>query len=140
MSSSQKEDFELIKSTHYGRPEIDYFLPKENKKLSQELLRPQAIEEGCQKVCSTIITLLPKRTIQSNTGVGYFMINVDGYRFINAYVISTALNSTIQKGFTLQISFSINDFVPGVGVVGETSYFFNFDNYYNTESREVLSY
>jgi hypothetical protein len=52
------------------------------------------------------------------------MINVDGYRIINAYVISDALNSTNQRGFTLELSFALNDFVYGGGVIGETSYFF----------------
>jgi hypothetical protein len=53
------------------------------------------------------------------------MINIDGYRMINAYVISDPLSSTNQRGFTLELSFALNDFVYGVGVVGETSYFFN---------------
>jgi hypothetical protein len=51
------------------------------------------------------------------------MINVDGFRHINAYVVSDRLNSTSQRGFSLEISFSLNPFVHGVGVVGETRYF-----------------
>lgn len=59
------------------------------------------------------------------------MINIDGFRVINAYVISTALNSTAQRGFSLELSFSLNPFVPGIGVVGETSVFFDFGAYYD---------
>jgi hypothetical protein len=58
------------------------------------------------------------------------MINIDGYRMINAYVTSDRLNSSTQRGFSLILSFSLNPFVAGVGVVGETSYFFNFDAYF----------
>jgi len=58
------------------------------------------------------------------------MINIDGFRMINAYVISDRLSSTTQRGFTLELSFSLNPFVSGVGVVGESSFFFNFDSYF----------
>jgi hypothetical protein len=62
------------------------------------------------------------------------MINIDGYRTINAFVTSDALNSSIQRGFTLEISFALNPFVLNVGVVGETSFFFNFDSYFDPGS------
>jgi hypothetical protein len=41
----------------------------------------------------------------------------------------------------LEISFALNGFVPNVGVVGESRYFFNFDNYYNsTEYSKKIIY
>ena len=58
-------------------------------------------------------------------------MNIDGFRIINAYVISDPLNSSTQRGFTLELSFAVNPFVYGVGVIGETSYFFNFDGYFD---------
>jgi hypothetical protein len=68
--------------------------------------------------------------VAGHTGVGYQMINIDGYRTINAYVISDRLNNTTQRGFTLELSFSLHPFVNGVGVIGETSFFFNVDAYF----------
>jgi hypothetical protein len=78
-----------------------------------------------------VITLLPKTTVQPGWGVGCYMVNIDGYRTINAYVIGDALNSTANRGFTLELSFSLVDFVYGVGVVGESSHFYDFDTYFN---------
>ena len=122
----------MIKSIHPSRPDIDYFLPKEDKKLREELLQPPLSPKGCQMVCSKTITLLPKFNIQGGHGVGYYQVNVDGYRYINAYIISTALDSPSERGFSLELEFSLDPAVPGVGIVGLTSYFFNFDNYYDT--------
>ncbi|MCU7808224.1 MAG: hypothetical protein KZQ73_10215, partial [Candidatus Thiodiazotropha sp. (ex Semelilucina semeliformis)] len=85
----------------------------------------------CDRPCTKVVTLFPEDSVNGHSGKGYHMINIDGYRTINAYVISDALNSTTQRGFTLELSFSVNDFVYGVGVIGETSHFFNFDSYFN---------
>ena len=102
--------------------------------LLRKLAKPPLFKRGCAKACTTVMTLLPKMTIPGHEGRGYYMINIDGYRTINAYVISTALNSTAQRGFSLELSFSLNPFVSGVGVVGETINFFNFDGYYDPSS------
>lgn len=41
------------------------------------------------------------------------------------------MTSSSQRGFSLDLSFSPYDFVLGVGVVGESSYCFNYDTYFN---------
>ncbi len=130
-TKTKKATIEWVKTENVNNADVNFFLPKENKALMTKLLLPNKFGAGCQKVCAKVIELLPLTTVDVNSGVGYHMINVDGYRHINAYVISERLNSTAQRGFTLQLSFSVNDFVLGVGVVGETSHFFNFDSYYN---------
>jgi len=121
----------FIKTVHPARADWSFYLPKVDKKLIKKLGKKPVIGKGCDKPCTKIIELLPKDSVGGRTGKGYHMINVDGYRMINAYVISEALNSTLQRGFTLELSFALNDFVYGVGVLGETSYFFNFDNFFN---------
>lgn len=121
----------FVVAKHPVKPGWDYFLPEENKKLIAELVKPPIITTGFDRPFTTTMTLFPKDTVQGHTGKGYHMINVDGFRVINAYVISDPLNSTTQRGFTLELSFSLNDFVYGVGVVGETSYFFNFEDYFD---------
>lgn len=131
MGKKKDKKLELIKSIHPGRPDFNYLLPKENKKLMRKLSKAQILSPTCPKICTKIITLLPKMSIQPHWGFGYYVINVDGYRYINAYIISDALSSSNQRGFELEISFALNDFVIGVGVKGETRCFFNFDNYYN---------
>lgn len=130
MSKKLKEK-DYIKSKHPVRSDWEYFLPVENKRLIERLAKKPIFSKTCSKPCTKIITLFPQQTITGHTGRGYHMINIDGYRIINAYVISDALNSTTQRGFTLELSFSLNDFVYGVGVLGETAYFFNFDNYFD---------
>lgn len=132
MKKSKNFGFELIKSIHPSRPDIQYFLPKEDKKLMNELLRPPLSPKGCQMVCSKAITMLPKTNLEGGHGVGYYFVNVDGYRYINAYIISTQLERADESGFSLEIDFSLDP----VGVVGGTSYFFNFDNYYETADFE----
>lgn len=114
----------------------DFYLPKENRKSIATSSKAIIFGAKCQKVCSNVIELIPEITIDPNTGRGSSMRNIDGFRYINVYVIGERLNSTLQKGFTLQHSFSVNPFVLGVGVVGETRHFFNFDNYYNKDQYE----
>lgn len=114
----------------------NFYLPQEDKLSIAKFSKAAVFGPNCQKACTKVIELLPEMIIDPNAGRGFSMININGYRYINAYVIGERLNSTSQKGFTLQLSFSVNPFVLGVGVVGETSHFFNFDNYYNKEERE----
>lgn len=131
MAKTSQPKIDLVRSVHPARPDYDFFLPKENPALIKDLLKKPVFQKECQKACSKTITLLPKRSVNGRTGHGYHMINVDGFRYLNAYVISEALRSTSDHGFSLEISFSVNDFVLGEGVIGETSYFFNFDTFYN---------
>lgn len=121
----------FVKTTHPERPTWPYFLPKENKALMRKLAKKPLFPRLCERPCTAVTTLFPRRQVEGHTGYGYYMINVDGYRTINAYVISDPLNSTNQRGFTLKLSFSLTDFVYGVGVVGETSFFFNFESYFD---------
>lgn len=121
----------LVKSTHPTRPDWSYVIIEPEQRVINQLKKAQALAETCEKPCTKIITLLPRTNVPVGTGVGYQMINVDGFRWINAYIISDRLNSTTQRGFSLELSFSLNPFVAGVGVVGECNYFFNFDSYYD---------
>jgi hypothetical protein len=131
MAKNQIEsEHKLIKQAHPSRPDWDYFLIETSKDVTAELEKAPIFDKGCVKACTKIITLLPKASVAGHTGIGYQMINVDGFRLINAYVISDRLNSSVQRGFTLELSFSLNPFVYGVGVVGETSFLFNFDAYF----------
>jgi len=130
--SKNKNEKGYTKIVHPSRPDEDYYLPNENKKLIKKLAKRPVFPKICERPCTKVITLFPKDTVSGHTGKGYHMVNINGYRTINAYVISDALNSTIQRGFTLELSFSLNPFVYGVGVIGETSYFFNFDSYFDS--------
>jgi hypothetical protein len=121
---------ELLKHAHPSRSDRDYYLIHTEKGVVDELAKAQVFSKTCERPCTKILTLLPKTNVPGHSGVGYQMINIDGYRTINAYVIADPLNSSNQRGFTLELSFSLNPFVYGVGVVGETSFFFNFDNYF----------
>jgi hypothetical protein len=119
-----------IKQVHPTRPDWDYYALEPSKDSLDELIKAPVFEKTCDKACTQTIALLPRTNVAGHTGVGYQMINIDGYRMINAYVISDRLNSTTQRGFTLELSFSVHPFVIGTGVVGETSFFFNFDSYF----------
>jgi hypothetical protein len=130
MKKNDVSKFELVKAVHPARPDWPFYLPKEDKKIIEELGKPAVLTE-CERPCTKVMTLLPKTPIEGQTGIGYHMINVDGFRHINAFVISDPLNSSAYRGFTLELSFSVNDFVYGVGVIGEARYFFNFENFYD---------
>ncbi len=136
MSAKNKSKTEWIKTDSNPFGIEKFYLPKENKKSIAASSKAIIFGAKCQKVCSKVIELLPEVMIDPNSGRGSSMTNIDGFRYINAYVIGERLNSTLQKGFTLNLSFSVNPFVLGVGVVGETRHFFNFDNYYNKEEYE----
>ncbi|MFQ5909910.1 MAG: hypothetical protein ACE5IJ_04220 [Thermoplasmata archaeon] len=129
--AERKGEIEFVKAVHPARPDWEFYLPSEDKKLIEELAVKPIFPERCERPCTRVMTLFPKDTVNGRSGKGYHMINVDGYRTLNAYVISDPLNSTTQRGFTLELSFSVNDFVYGVGVIGETSHSFNFENYFD---------
>ena len=124
----------LIKANHSRRPDWDYYLIEADKAQLKDFERVPVFDKTCAPACTKIMTLLPKTNIPGPSGVGYQMINIDGYRTINAYVISDPLNSTLFRGFTLELSFSLYPFVLNVGVVGESSFFFNFDSYFDPGS------
>lgn len=136
MSTKNNSKIEWIKSNNNPFGIENFYLPKENKKLIAKFSKAAVFNPKCQKVCSKVIELLPETTIEPNTGRGSFMINIDGFRYINVYIIGERLTHSDQKGFSLRLSFSVNPFVPEVGVVGETNRFFNFDNYYNNSEYE----
>ncbi len=121
----------LVKSVHPARPDWAYYLPEHDKAVAKKLVSKLFFPKLCDRPCTRIMTLFPKTTINGHEGRGYYMINVNGFRTINAYVISDPLNSSLQRGFTLELSFSLHDFVYGVGVIGETSHFYNFESYFN---------
>lgn len=121
----------LTQAVHPARPDWTYHVLEPDKRTVAALAKAPRLPRGCDRPCTKTMTLLPRSQIQGHTGIGYQMINVDGYRWVNAYVISDALTSTNQRGFTLEISFSLHPFVYGVGVVGEARYFFNFDAFYD---------
>lgn len=120
----------LVKQVHPSRPDWDFFMLEPDRETIDGLLKPTPFETTCDKACTSVVTLLPKTNVAGHSGLGYYMINVDGYRTMNAYVIGDALYSSTQRGFTLELSFAMYPFVYGVGVVGETSFFFNFDTYF----------
>jgi len=129
--AKKKSEKGFIKAVHKSRPEWDYFLPEENKQLIRKLSKKPIFPKACDRPCTKVITLFPENTVNGHSGKGYYMINIDGYRTINAYVISDPILSSTHRGFSLELSFSLNDFVYGVGVIGETSAFFNFDTYFD---------
>src|SRR5713101_8268216 len=131
MAKERKTKEQLVKAVHPGRPDWTYYVLEPDARIVANLAKRPRLAKTCCPPCTAIMTFLPKTSIAGRTGVGYQMINVDGYSWINAYVVSDRLTSTTQRGFTLELSFSLNPFVLGVGVVGESSFFFNFDNYYD---------
>ena len=132
--ASAKTEPKLVKSIHPSRPDWSYYMIEPESRVVRQLAKAPVLSKTCSKPCTKVITLLPKTNIAGHTGVGYYVINIDGFRSINAYVISDSLNSTSQRGFSLALSFALNPFVPNVGVVGESSWFFNFDNYYDSST------
>jgi hypothetical protein len=81
----------------------------------------------CNKACTSVKTLISKRTVPGHSGIGTPPINIDGYRKLSAYVISDPLSSTTMRGFSLRLSFSLGPFEPGVEVAGAADCFFSFD-------------
>lgn len=121
--------FEVVQHPRY--PKRQFLLPAYDKATAALLAKPFFFPKICSRPCTSVITLLSKTTVQPSSGIGSFMINIDGFRTINAYVIGERLLSSTERGFTLEPSFAPTGFVPGIGVVGETSHFFNFDTYFN---------
>ena len=140
MAKDKEIQQRLVKSTHPTRPDWSFVIIEPKPSVVSQLKKAHVFSKTCSKPCTKVVTLLPMTNVDGASGVGYQMINIDGFRWINAYIISDPLNSSTQRGFSLELSFSLNPFVLGVGVVGESSYFFNFDNYYDpgTESHKTI--
>lgn len=129
-AARSKAKFTLTKAVHPAHPKWPFHVLTPDKATAAKLAKPFAFF-GCDRPCTKLITLLSKRLIPGKTGFGGAMTNVDGFRWLNAYVISDPLNSTNQRGFSMDISFAPNPFVLGVGVVGEARFQFNVENYFD---------
>ncbi|HMP75946.1 MAG TPA: hypothetical protein PKE12_06595 [Kiritimatiellia bacterium] len=88
---------------------------------------PPIPKPSCDRPCTAIVQMLPKTLLNPGSGFGQAPVKVDGYRFANLYVISDPVNSSNDRGFTLEVSFACFPFVYGEGVRGETNHMFNFD-------------
>jgi hypothetical protein len=124
-----------VKYKRSDQPDLTFYLPKHDPRLTEPLWKPPELE-ACDRPCTKKIELFPKREVEGHTGYGYFMVNVDGYRCLNCYLISDPLSSTNQRGFTLEISFALEPFQQGVGYYGETEVFFNAEGYYDPGNNE----
>jgi len=127
-----KPKFNLTKAVHPSRPKWPFQVLTPDKATAVKLAKPFAFF-GCDRPCTKLTTLLSKRLIEGRTGIGSSMVNVDGFRYINAYIISDPINSSTQRGFSLEISFAPHPFVLGIGVVGEARFHFNLENYFDPE-------
>lgn len=91
MSAKNKSKIEWEKSDSNPFGIENFYLPKENKKSIAASSNALIFGAKCQKVCSKVIELLPEVTIDPNSGRGSSMTNIDGFRYINAYVIGERL-------------------------------------------------
>ncbi|HSS49437.1 MAG TPA: hypothetical protein VLX28_10855 [Thermoanaerobaculia bacterium] len=119
---------QLVKTVNPRYPDRDFYLPADDEEVMKKLAGPPAFAPDCAKACTNILTLIPRTLVDVGSGIGSFLFNIDGYRTINAYVISDALFSTTQRGFTLELSFAIT---AGIGSGTETGAFFNFESYFD---------
>jgi hypothetical protein len=129
-----KAGVKLVKAVHPSRPKAKYFLVDPGPKVVKQLAKPFIIIKTCSKACTKVVSLLPRLTIPGKTGFGFPMVNVDGFRWINAYVICDPILSSANRGFSLELSFALDPFVPGVGTRSETSFHFNLDNWFDPEN------
>jgi len=124
-------DAKLVKHVSPSRPDWDYAILTPPKSVIASLQKAFIFPKTCSKACTKLVTLLPKVKIAPRTGLGFPMVNIDGFRTINAFVISDPITSSLQRGFTLELNFAPKPFVLGVGVVGETSFYFNAETYFD---------
>lgn len=64
--------------------------------LDQQDMRPALPKTNAQS-SPTIITLFPEKSLNGHTSRGHYMINIDGHRTLNAYVISDGINSKTSE-------------------------------------------
>ena len=96
-----KPKFKLTEAVHPSRPKWPFQVLTPDKATAARLAKPFAFFD-CDRPCTKVTTLLGKQLIQGRTGIGGAMTNVNGFRWLNAYVISDPLNSTSQRGFSLR--------------------------------------
>jgi hypothetical protein len=133
---SENLEVKLVKAKSILRPEWTFYEAQLSERAAEDLLLPYDFNNQCARVCTRLVTLLPKTRVNSRSGIGLPMLNIDGFRYIHAYIISDPLNSTLRRGFSLELSFALSAFVPGAGYQGETGHFFNFDSYYDPGNAE----
>ena len=56
----------FVKAAHPVRPDWEYLLPKEDKRLMQRLLIVPIFPKTCDRPCTKIVTLFPKDTVQGH--------------------------------------------------------------------------
>jgi hypothetical protein len=131
MAKENAQKPKLVKISHLLRPDWDVFMIEPTEKQLADNTKPFPLPAPCQKACTASITLVPQTKINPHTGIGFSPVNVDGFRWLNAYITSDSLHSTSQRGFTLELFFSLNPFVGGVGVRSQASTFFNMESFYD---------
>jgi hypothetical protein len=67
-----------------------FYLPKYDRVLAKALEKVPKISLQ-PRLSTAIIELFPFTHIEPRTGRGYFLINVDGYRHLNCFLISDAI-------------------------------------------------
>ena len=118
---------QLVKTINPRYPDMDFYLPADDAEVMKKLAEPPVFAQGCAKACTNVLTMIPRTLVNPSNGIGSGRYNIDGYRMINAYVISDPLFSTSQRGFRLELSFAI----ASGGGGKETTAVYNFDSYFN---------
>jgi hypothetical protein len=88
--------------------DVTFYLPKYDATIAKHLEKVPKIASQ-KKLYSNTIELFPSRQVEPKTGYGYYLINVDGYSYLNCYLISDALFSSNQRGFALEASFALEE-------------------------------
>lgn len=104
---------------HSRWPDKKIYLAQVDAQTAKRLKQPVKLL-GCDRPCTRVIELLPPTSIEGHSGRGYAMVNVDGYRHLNCFLISDPLSDPGDRGFSLHISFAVGPFMTGVGWLGET--------------------
>jgi hypothetical protein len=128
-----KIDREKVERPHLQG--LNFYLPKYDARIAKALEKAPKLDLR-NKTSSAAIELFPSIQVEADTAYGYWIINVDGYRYLNCYLISDALLSSGQRGFSLQISFALEPTSIGYPAYGKTNYYFNMEEYYDTTSLE----
>lgn len=131
MAKEETKNPKLVKISHPRRPDWDVYVIEPTEKQLADNVMPFPLPAPCQKACTASITLVPQINIGPHSGIGFAPVNVDGFRWLNAYVTSDSLHSTAQRGFSLELFFSLNPFVPAVGVRSQAWTFFNMESFYD---------
>ena len=125
--SAPETKMQWVKTINPRCPDQDFYVPADDADTMRKLAEAPILAQGCVKACTSIVTLIPRTLVDVHSGIGSQKFNVDGYRTINAYVISDPLFSSTQRGFTLELSFGLT---PG-GYFNESYAFYNFETFFN---------